>query len=190
MNDYIMFVDVETTGIPVSKDYDRYHHPSKLKYYEKSRIVEIAYIICDQNKDIVKQVSLIIKPTNFTIENSHIHGITQEDANDIGENINQVIEEMNIDIENVNTIVSHNLLFDLNVILSECYRIDHKDIIQKLKKTNHICTMYQGKDVMNSIKSPKLTELYNHLFQNEFDQKHRALSDAQACKDCYYKMNS
>ena len=185
---YTIFVDVETSGLPVTVDFDTYHHPSKIGYYDNSRIVEIAYMIYDKDKTLIKQLSYIIKPTEFDIKNSHIHGITQEDAMEFGIDILDVFQEMKEDIKDVDTIISHNLRFDLNLILSECYRYNQKDIINKLKYCNHVCTMMLGRDVMKIKKRPKLIELYQHLFSETFDQKHRALSDTVACKDCYYKM--
>jgi DNA polymerase III epsilon subunit-like protein len=185
---YTLFVDVETSGLPVTIDFDTYHHPSKIKKYDNSRIIELAYMIYDKDKTLKKQLSHIIKPTEFDIENSHIHGITKEDAMEFGVDIIDVFQEMKEDIKDVDTIVSHNLRFDLNIILSECYRYDQKDIIKKLKHCDHICTMMLGRDVMKIKKRPKLIELYEHLFSKTFDQKHRALSDTVACKDCYYEM--
>jgi len=185
---YTMFVDVETSGLPITIDFDTYHHPSKIKKYESSRIIELAYMIYNKDKTLIKQISYIIKPTEFDIENSHIHGITKEDAMKFGVDIIDVFEEMREDIKDIDTIISHNLRFDLNLILSECYRYNQKEIIDKLKNCKHICTMMLGRDVMKIDKRPKLTELYQHLFYKTFEQNHRALSDTVACKDCYYKM--
>ena len=45
-----------------------------------------------------------------------------------------------------------------------------------------------GKKFMKLNKSPKLIELYKFLFNKEFIQEHRALSDCVACADCYFSM--
>ena len=39
-----LFFDLETTGLPICKGYNEYYDPSNLKYYNDSRIIEIAYI--------------------------------------------------------------------------------------------------------------------------------------------------
>jgi hypothetical protein len=44
----MLFIDIETTGIPEEKiKYKEYYSPKDLIYYANSRIVEIAYIIYD-----------------------------------------------------------------------------------------------------------------------------------------------
>jgi DNA polymerase III epsilon subunit-like protein len=136
----------------------------------------------------MKKVNHLIKPINIKIENSHIHGITQELAEKNGIKMYEALKELEDDLKFVDTIVAHNLLFDYNIILSECYRLNFNNLINKIESLNKSCTMKLGRKVMGVGKYPKLSVLYEFLFQKEIVQEHRALSDVLFCLDCYIKM--
>ena len=98
---------------------------------------------------------------------------------------------MNEDLSNnVDTIISHNIGFDINILLSECYRLEHNELIDNIENRKKKCTMRLGKKYMNYHKSPKLIELYKHLFNKDIIQEHRALIDTEMCKDCYFGMKN
>jgi len=183
-----IFIDVETSGLPSFRGFNNYHHPSKLFYYKDARMIELAYIIYDCNNKLVKKVEKLIKPVDYTIENSQFHGITTEMALEKGEDISTVLDQFYKDLDNVDTIIAHNINFDKNIILSECYRQKKKNLIKHFESIERICTMDLGKTYMNSRKYPKLTELYEHIFGQPIVQEHRALSDTQICADCYHEM--
>jgi|DEB0MinimDraft_4_1074332.scaffolds.fasta_scaffold60583_1 DNA polymerase III epsilon subunit-like protein len=184
-----MFLDTETNGLPEVKSWGVYYEPMFLSYYDNSRMIELAYIIYNDDKTIFKSVNYIIRPDGFVINNSQFHGITTDDAKQFGVDIQDVFEEFESDLKDINVIVGHNINFDLHIILSECYRSNNIDIVSKIKKITKICTMEKGKMYMSVRKFPKLTELYQYLFNKPIDQQHRALSDTRICADCYYKMN-
>lgn len=183
-----LFIDTETTGLPITRKFNDYYPPENNYYYENSRLIEIAYIIYDENKNIVKEVNNLIKPDNFIITNQYIHGISNDNALENGKDISEVLDELNNDLNNIDIIVAHNINFDINIILSECYRKNKIELIDKLKSIEKECTMEIGKHYMKTYRSPKLVILYEHLFHKSVDQIHRALSDTQICAECYYKM--
>jgi DNA polymerase III epsilon subunit-like protein len=184
-----LFIDTETTGLPVTKNF-KYYNPKNTKYYDNARIIEIAYIIYDDNDLKIKEVTTLIKPSGFVIENSHIHGITTEDAIMNGLEISDVLEELYDDLfeYSINCIIAHNINFDINVILSECHRLDKDYLYCSIIKINKECTMHLGKIYLKSTKNPKLNILYEYLFNKEVTQEHRALSDTKICAACYFKM--
>lgn len=188
MSHNIVVIDVETTGFPARKGYDQYFDPKEVDNYETSRVIEIAYAVCTFNGNIIKKYNSLVIPDGFKIENSHIHGITQEDAKENGKSIREVLLQLSDDLDGVITIVSHNINFDKNIIQSECHRLGLGEIADKIDKKNKECTMLIGKGYMRSDKSPKLTELYRHLFSNEIVQEHRAMSDVMICLECYFEM--
>jgi DNA polymerase III epsilon subunit-like protein len=181
--------DVETTGLPNRKGFDLYYHPKELYNYDTSRVVQIAYVVSDERGDIQKRVSKVISPDNFLIENSHIHGISQERAQNEGKKIKPILEELGKDLEKCKLIVAHNILFDLNIVLSECYRYGMKNVIELLEKVEKYCTMSEGKRKMDIRKNPKLIELYAYYYPGEkWEQKHEAMDDVEKCFSCYKKM--
>jgi DNA polymerase-3 subunit epsilon len=184
-----LFIDTETSGLPITKNF-KYYNPKNTKYYDNARIIEIAYIIYDDNNVKIKEVSALIKPSGFVIENSHIHGITMDDAIKEGLNISDVLEKMYDDLfqYSVSCIIAHNINFDINVLLAECYRLNKSHLYNSIIKIRKECTMHLGKIYLKSTKNPKLNILYEHLFNKEVIQEHRALSDAKICAACYFKM--
>jgi len=186
---YKMIIDTETSGLPMTKGFCQFYNPQYTKYYEGSRMIELGYIICDNEGNIIKQYNNLVIPNGYEITNTHIHGITNEDALK-GLQLIDVLNDLKTDLANVDTIIAHNAQFDINIILSECYRLKHKDLITLVKNKNIVCTMQKGKLFMDRMKFPKLIELYKFIFKREFKQEHRALSDATACMECYFQMVS
>ena len=184
----IIVIDLETNGFPKRKGFDKYYSPEELDKYDTSRIVEIAYIIYSEDGEIIKEVDHLVKPNNFRIPNSNFHGITYEMANTDGKNMSEILDELERDLNGIEIIVSHNINFDYNILLSECHRINKISAAELLIALNKQCTMKIGQNYMKMQKSPKLTELYAYLFRKRLVQSHRALPDAKSCGECYFKM--
>lgn len=183
-----MFLDIETTGLPIMAGYDKYHNPRHIEKYDTSRIIEIGYIIANMSGDIYIARSSLIK-YDKPIPNTHIHNITNVMLiNSIS--IATALLQLNDDItyNNIDRIVCHNVLFDMNILLSECCRASLDELAYKLNAIQLICTMREGKKHMAVDKFPKLTELYKHLYDEDIKQRHRAIDDARLCMLCYMKM--
>jgi DNA polymerase III epsilon subunit-like protein len=84
-----------------------------------------------------------------------------------------------------NTFIAHNVEFDKNILLSECYRLDYQPIIEKLKGLKDYCTMKDNK-IFN--RWPKLGDLYEELFNKKIIIDHRSLSDVDVCHKCYCEL--
>lgn len=187
MNQKIAFLDLETSGLPVRKGFNRYHDPKESIFYNPSRIIEIGIVVCSSGV-VMEKESFLIKPDDFYIHNSHIHGINQQEAEINGLSINEGLNIVFRMLSDVSKIVCHNKGFDINILLSECYRYQFLELAQRIINMEQDCTMELGKLYMNVKKSPKLIELYEHLFKKKLVQTHRALDDALACQQCFYKM--
>jgi DNA polymerase-3 subunit alpha len=195
--------DVETTGLPVRESmYRRFPDPKNYTAYNHARVVELAYKIFDENQMLVKAVSVLVKPEHFVIENSDIHGISHTTADRYGTRIEFVIANFLIDVEQCDTIVSHNMEFDLNIILAEIWRLVMSDSpdrrvsfnyldVQTLANAKQICTMKTAQKQLNLTKYPKLVDLYHTLCASErgtWKQTHRALDDVDKCAQCHFKL--
>ena len=185
-----LFLDIETSGLPQQLGYNKYYPPHELLRYNSSRIIELGYIIADDYGTVLKKYESLVIPDNFTITNSRFHGITDKMCKEKGLTMIQNLKNMLKDMlkYNVNKIVSHNINFDINILLSECVRKNNNKLLLEINECKLECTMYLGQKYMNYYKSPKLIELYEYLFKKKFNQKHRALDDVNACMECYYKM--
>ena len=184
------FMDIETTGLPITEGFGKFYPYNETAYYDKSRIIELAYIITNSGGEIVLSHSVLIKPDGFMIENSHIHGIEHEQADRDGVCIKDVLLKFGQDLKrfNCDTLVCHNIGFDKNIVLSEMCRNDVIDVTHTVMELSEKCTMVMGKSYMNVRKSPKLVELYYYLFKNRVVQNHRALDDVKLCMKCYFAL--
>lgn len=181
--------DLETTGLP--KDYNA--SISNLSNWP--RVVQLAWIIYDDNKNKIKSEEFIIKPDGFVIPNEvqRVHGISTEFALEYGINHDLVLDKFLLDLQVFNPIlVSHNIDFDKRILGSELYRVGKAAGFMQLP---HICTMKGSTDYCKlpssrygSYKYPNLTELYKTLFKVDFIDKHHALSDAEAAADCFFEL--
>lgn len=195
----IFLFDLETTGLPSMKSYNKYYPYQKLEYYESSRIVQLAILVYsyDNNKfNLLEEHNYIVKPDNFKINNSDIHRITQKHAEEHGMKFKDIIDKIIPVLKESNLIVSHNILFDKNVLLSELHRYDFKEAIKTIEKIPCFCTSMQTKDItklkiknFSEFKQPKLSELYKFLFKkNTPDNMHDASVDVKILAECFFKL--
>lgn len=176
----ILILDTETTGL-----FDRNSNPKNYTQFDNARLIELGYIVYHDDKVEKKYESLV--KVNFPITNSHIHHITNNDCEQ-GKYIYNVLKELSDDLINVDIIVAHNIDFDLNIILAECYRIEFTELINLLLIKNKKCTMKMAKDILKLDKWPRLINLYSSLTNKEWIQQHRALDDVEKCAECYFKL--
>jgi DNA polymerase-3 subunit epsilon len=180
---YLIF-DTETTGLPLS-----WNAPVH-KLSNWPRLVQLAWILSDEQGNKQMEYSRIIKPEGFTIpaDAARIHGITTEMAIREGESLTQVLRDFCAAINRDNlTLVAHNMAFDEKIIGAELLRMNLESNFFKLPK---ICTMKSTIDFCNLPKKkyPKLGELYYILFNTDFQGAHRADSDVLACGRCFFEL--
>ena len=176
--------DVETTGLPKTKGFDRYYPPYEFDKYDLSRIVSIA-VVCD---DGFEKYS-IIRPDTFTILNSEFHGISQEDAIKNGITLEEFFDNDIVSRLIESTVVTgHNIMFDVHILRSELLRINFFGLEDILSKKDYYCTMKYGRDYLKQYKYPKLGELYQKLFNKNAIKLHNALNDAKYTLECFTKI--
>lgn len=182
-------LDLETNGLPEKKG-ALFYDPSDFKKYDNSRIVQVGYILVNKSNEIMFRKSFLIKPT-FEITNSHIHGFTKDQCLKYGLEIEDVFRILENDLKNSELLISHNVQFDKNVLLSELYRCNKfSNLLVKTLTIKTFCTMENGKKKFNLVKYPKLIELLKLCHPEEtWNQKHDALDDCDACLKCYKKIS-
>jgi len=175
----IAFVfDLETTGLPLRRKETTYRD---LDVYDSARIVSIAWrmINTETNEELANNY-YIIKPDAFVIpeDSIKIHGITNERALDEGFSLTHVIDKVGVDIAVCNTLVAHNIYFDVNVLRSELYRMKKYTLINKTYAKELFCTMMQSRKQGIVNKLSTLAKVYTTLFEDE--------GELQNCHDAYY----
>ena len=176
----IMILDTETTGIPTKKSFQ----PQFLHNFDNARLIELGYIIYS-NKNITKKYNQLVKPKGFTINNSHIHNITTKQCFDKGIPIKNILKQFYQDLLKVDIIICHNVQFDINILLNEIYRNKMNDLYNTLLHFNTFCTLNFTQQIYS--KKIKLINWYNHLFNSNLSQTHRAIDDALLVASCIFK---
>lgn len=185
---YLIF-DTETTGLP--KDYNAPYTDTD----NYPRLVQLAWTVFD---DDVKLGSYqdIIKPDGFIIPDGMIHGISNQQALEEGENLKFLLDCFLSDVRRADLIICHNYNFDSKIVACEFHRIGRSKIAEMLLEKDHICTMMSTIDFCElpnprfsgSYKYPSLSELYKKLFGEDFKGAHNAMNDVNATAKCFFEL--
>jgi len=181
-----LFIDTETNGLPNAKNlnlkWGDYPFYKLLDRYNNARIVQLSYMITDNQFNQLELIDHIIKRDNFDIGNFEFHGITN-DISDNGIEFDYAFEEFYNSLKKVTHIIAHNIAFDINVIKSELYRRNKIYIIEEIDKKTLLCTMKHSKSILKIInqygryKNPSLNEIYRFAFNKDIDNAHNSKYD-------------
>ena len=181
-----LFFDTETTGLP------RNWKAPVTDLNNWPRMIQIAWILSDNNGNRIKSDDFIIKPENFKIplDASRVHGISTEKAINEGKELEKVLMTFNELVEQAAFIVAHNISFDEKILGAELLR---KGIRSDFWRKRKLCTMKASTDYCRlpgpyGYKWPKLSELFIKLFGEDFDEAHDASVDINATEKCFWKM--
>lgn len=183
-----MVFDVETTGIVRTNEKNLEKQPY---------ILELAYAVLhydglhwDVEETYDKYYNV---PVEIPEAATAVHGITNkrvEHKHMIYEDIHSIVQKM----REVDHIIGHNVKFDLNMLWVELARIKAHQDFKNVVEGKVIDTMreskqeVQAKDKIGRLKFPRLTELHAHLFGEEFEGAHNALSDVMATLECFKEL--
>ncbi|MCK5028794.1 MAG: 3'-5' exonuclease [Bacteroidales bacterium] len=181
-----LFFDTETTGLPKN-----WKAPvTDLNNWP--RMIQIAWILCDDKGNRIESNDFIIKPENFVIpiEASKVHGISTEKAIREGEDLEKVLLLFKELVEEADFIVAHNISFDEKIVGAELLR---KRIKSDFERKRKLCTMQASTNYCEipgpyGNKWPKLQELHNKLFGEDFEEAHDAAADIDATVRCFWRM--
>ena len=179
--------DTETNGLPIDFKQD-FRNTNNWP-----RLLQISWLIVDKHSNVIKRESFVVKPFGFEINTDSFlfHGITEQKANLIGEDLKVVLEKFLDDLNCCNKIVCHNYEFDSNVILAEMQRtgfniklFQNKEFICTMKSSTNYCKL----GIDKGYKYPSLNELYFTLFAKNLHCIHNAVFDVTATKFCFTKL--
>lgn len=182
-----LFFDTETTGLP-----NNYNAPIE-DLDNWPRLVQLAWVIYDENAEQKTGANFIIKPEGFVIpeQASRVHGITTEKAAKEGRPLISVLEEFARAVGDSKLLIAHNISFDEKIIGAEFLR---KNITHNFFNTVKFCTMKESTDLCQlpgnygDYKWPRLSELHIKLFGKDFADAHDALADVNACARCFFEL--
>lgn len=185
---YLIF-DTETTGLPknwIAPITDSDNWP---------RCIQLAWQVHDELGKLVEVKNFIIKPEGFDIpfNASKIHGISTERALKTGQELTFVLNEFNKALSQAKFVIGHNVNFDLNIVGAEFHRTGIASNMMEMNKldscseaTATLCQIPGGRG--GKFKLPKLQELHQFLFQEEFVEAHNASADVEATARCFLEL--
>lgn len=180
-----LFFDVETTG--TIKDY-------KADPTTFPRIIQIAYQLFDEKRNLVLQYCELIKPDGWEVPKEPFwinKGYNTETNLAKGVPLADAIESLLVAVERAQYRIAHNISFDALIVRGELFRLK----IEKEFTQPKICTMMTSTKLCKLPKAkgggykwPKLEELYRVLFHEEIENAHDALQDVKATSRCFFEL--
>ncbi len=184
---YLVF-DTETTGLPKNwkatiDDLDNW-----------PRLVQIAWLVFDEEGQELSSQCRIIKPQGFEIpeDATRIHGISTKRASRDGVELNAALDEFSGGINRSEFLVAHNMKFDEMIVGAEFLRQGIDNCLQGIpkictqEKSTYFCRLPNPRGY--GYKWPKLSELHRTLFGHHFEDAHDAMVDARACAKCFFEL--
>ena len=180
-----LFIDIETTGLPdfTGLKFGCFPDYTNLCKYDNSRIVQISFMLCNGKFETIEMYNYIIKNNGFEIFNSPLHNITNDIALTQGVLLIDVCNILNECLEKSSHIIAHNISFDVNVLLSELYRLKMLSLIKKIQSKIQFCSMnyttpiLKLRKIFGNHKPPKLDELYFYVFKTPMENSHNSNYD-------------
>lgn len=190
----ILFFDTETTG---KADFKR---PADDPI--QPRIVQIGAILCTEERRIVGELNLLIRPAGFTIpaDAAAIHGITTELASQAGLEGAVALGMLSEFVGRARRMVAHNLAFDRLMVMIELLQLDAPaNLVAEFRDREGYCTMQAATPHCrlphrssaygrSGYKWPSLQEAHRHFCGVEFDDAHDAMADVRACMRIYWAL--
>lgn len=192
-----LFLDTETTGLPLWKDPS--DHP------DQPHLVQLAAKLVNlDTREVLKSMDVIVKPDGWVIPDEVIavHGITNERAAaegipeaDAVDQLLSMVEEMRA---HGGQVIGHNITFDQRIVRIAIKRhIDPRNpdlvipISDEFKQHKSFCTMWKSKPhtSLPGNKHPKLTEAYQHFMGKPMEGAHSAGGDVDGCMAVYFAIH-
>ena len=184
MKEYLLFVDTETSGLPV--DWEKPYHVAGNWPY----IVQLAWIIYTREGEEVKRENHFIKANDYSISHisREIHGISEAFLQEHGSERKEVMQCIYNDLLHYQPlVVGHFMQLDYHMLGLGFYRAGLEN---PLKALPTFCTMVLTKDFwqLPGHKYLRLNELYFRLFNKNMPKQHDALEDAEATALCFFEL--
>lgn len=158
--------------------------------------VQLGAILAEKNIAYA-EVNMIIKAGERKIayEAENVHHISVKLSNKVGAEEQFACKIFLWLMTNSDLLICHNFSFDSQIIAAMLNRNGYYDAAEKLLyQRPSYCTMKGTTDYCKlpgrygSYKWPKLQELHNKLFGEDFVGAHDAMFDIRATMKCYYKL--
>ena len=181
-----LFFDTETTGLP------RNWNALVSDVNNWPRLVELAWLVCDEAGNDIESRSAIVRPNGFAIpaEAAVVHGITTARALAEGVELEALLEDFARAVDTSRVLIAHNMSFDEKIMGAELLRtgvgssFDDRERFCTMKTSTELCAIPSR----YGFKWPTLSELHQRLFGGIPDGAHAAGADVEVCARCFFEM--
>lgn len=174
-SNHIIFMDFETTGLVLPASADDAFQP---------RAIELALIKTDSELNVIDTFECLMNPMSFiTPEITKITGITNSMV-ESQKPFSAYYKQISRFFLGVETLVAHNISFDLSVLYFELARIKKERAFPY--PPVQICTAQMTEQMYGKRMTLKAT--YEKLIGEKYNQLHRALDDTQLLLTTYKAM--
>lgn len=179
-----LILDLETTDL-IKKENEKIIYPE---------VLQIAWALTTKKGIIIKKKSYIINTPKLELLKSpplsEIVNIDYESAIKVSVDLEIALEELLLDSKLSETVVAHNIDFDIKILENIYYKNYQYSPFKRLRK---ICTMKSSVDFCKiphhyGYKYPKLSELYYTLFGQSITNSHNAYVDVSHTLKCFVKL--
>jgi DNA polymerase-3 subunit epsilon len=184
MSQYVLFIDTETSDIPVDLN-KSYSEASNWPF-----AVQISWCVYNKSGKKIKAQSYFINNRDILVSVSSlkIHGITKQMLRDYGVSRKTVLQMLQNDVAQYKPLlVGHFLELDYHIVGADAFR---EKILNPLQGLATFCIMLATKHLVKNPRTNylKLGVLYEQLFHQSFSNQHNALNDALATADCFFEL--
>jgi DNA polymerase-3 subunit epsilon len=184
LNNYLLFIDTEASGLPVN-----WHLPYSAEGNWPSA-VQVSWIVYIKDGQEVKRENHYILNSDFIItpKAMEIHGINPGILAVKGEARKSVMQLLADDLNQYKPlVVGHFIQLDYHILGADFYRAG---IANPLVNLPLFCTMLATTQLTWTPmpRSLLLGDLYAFLFYKPLQNQHNALTDAEAAAQCYFEL--
>jgi DNA polymerase III subunit epsilon len=181
-----LFCDTETTG---KVDF----RASSLASHQP-HIVQLGALLTEDDGVERGVLDVIIKPDGWEVpaEAAAVHGITTEIANRCGIPLICALSVFSNLLACADLLIAHNIDFDVSVLLTAFDRLKKEAGADRIGSVQRFCTMRATTQLcrlpgkFGDFKWPKLNEAHRHLFNEDVQGAHDAMTDVRACKRIFF----
>lgn len=164
--------------------------------YRSNILLQIAWAVVDAyapSAETTRYYSYFVQRPELASYYEHkFTGITKEMLMG-GSKIGNVLDEFMKCVNESEQLVAFNYVADQHHVINELLRLGRNLEAGHMETCRHMCLMRNTRDIVKSkqkngtYKMPKLMELHQHYFGNDFSNAHDARADVEATLRCYLR---
>lgn len=184
MNDYYLFIDTETSGLP--KRWDKPYSKEGIWPY----IVQVSWVVYSKAGEEIIRKDHFISDDDFVVSSGsfNIHGFSDQYRKEIGKPREVVMKDLSADLARYRPmIVGHFTELDLHMIGADFYRAG---LPNPALCYPAFCTMVATVKLVRNPSASflRLGQLYEQLFDQSLLNPHNALADSIATARCFFEL--